>query len=61
MKRLGKGALLAAGTAPAISGALATPAVAATSGSETFTGTLVFSAVAWDCTNCTSGAAAPKL
>ena len=44
MKRLVKGALLAAGTALAISAAPAMPAAAA-SGSETFTGTIVFSAV----------------
>ena len=44
MKRLAKGALLAAGTALAISAAPAMPAAAA-SGSETFTGTIVFAAV----------------
>jgi hypothetical protein len=45
MKRLVKGALLAAGTALAISAAPAMPAAAATSGTETFSGTLVFAAV----------------
>jgi hypothetical protein len=45
MKRLVKGALLVAGTALAISAAPAMPATAAASGSETFTGTIVFSAV----------------
>jgi hypothetical protein len=44
MKRLVKGALLAAGTALAISAAPAMPAAAA-SGSETFSGTIVFGAV----------------
>jgi hypothetical protein len=43
MKRLVKGALLAAGTALAISAAPAMPAAAATSGSETFSATIVFS------------------
>src|SRR5947209_682391 len=45
MKRLVKGALLAAGTALAISAAPAMPAVAATSGSETVSGIIVFAAV----------------
>jgi len=45
MKRLVKGALLVAGTAIAVSGATATPAAAATSGRESFTGTLVFAAI----------------
>jgi hypothetical protein len=45
MKRLVKGALLAAGTALAISAAPAMPATAAASGSETFSGTIVFAAV----------------
>jgi len=45
MKRLVKGALLAAGTALAISAAPAVPAVAATSGSETVSGIIVFAAV----------------
>src|SRR5207253_2606768 len=45
MKRLVKGALLAAGTALAISAAPAMPAAAATSGSETLSGTVVFSGV----------------
>jgi hypothetical protein len=45
MKRLVKGALLAAGTALAISAAPAMPAAAAASGSETFSGTIVFAAV----------------
>ena len=45
MKRLVKGALLVAGTALAISAAPAVPATAAASGSETFTGTIVFSAL----------------
>jgi hypothetical protein len=45
MKRLVKGALLAAGTALAISAAPAMPAAAATSGSETLSGIIVFSAV----------------
>jgi hypothetical protein len=44
MKRLAKGALLAAGTALAIFAASAIPAAAA-SGSETFSGTIVFAAV----------------
>ena len=43
MKRLVKGALLAAGTALAIFAAPAMPAAAATSGSETFSATIVFS------------------
>jgi hypothetical protein len=42
MKRLVKGALLAAGTALAISAAPAMPAAAATSGAETLGGTIVF-------------------
>lgn len=45
MKRLGKGALLAAGTALAISAAPAMSAAAATSGTETLSGTIVFAAV----------------
>lgn len=45
MKRLVKGALLAAGAALAICAAPAMPAAAATSGSETFSGTIVFSGV----------------
>jgi hypothetical protein len=45
MKRLVKGALLAAGTALAISTTPALPAVAATSGTETLSGTLVFAPV----------------
>jgi hypothetical protein len=45
MKRLVKGALLAAGTALAISAAPATSAAAATSGTETLSGTIVFAAV----------------
>ena len=45
MKRLVKGALLAVGTALAISAAPAMPAVAATSGSETVNGIIVFAAV----------------
>ena len=45
MKRLVKGALLAAGTALAISAAPAMPAAAATSGTETLSGTIVFVAV----------------
>jgi hypothetical protein len=45
MKRLVTWALLAAGTVLAISAAPATPAAAAASGSETFSGTIVFSAV----------------
>jgi hypothetical protein len=45
MKRLVKGALLAAGTALAISAAPAMPAAAATSGSETVSGIIVFAAV----------------
>jgi hypothetical protein len=45
MKRLVKGALLAAGTALAISAAPAMPAVAAASGTETLSGTIVFAAV----------------
>jgi hypothetical protein len=45
MKRLVKGALLGAGTALAISAAPAIPAVAATSGTETLSGTIVFAAV----------------
>ena len=45
MKRLVKGALLAAGTALAISAAPAMPAAAATSGTETLSGTIVFAAV----------------
>ena len=45
MKRLVKGALLTAGTALALSAAPAMPATAAASGSETFTGTIVFAAV----------------
>src|ERR1700749_2554335 len=42
VKRLVKGALLAAGTALAISAAPAMPAAAATSGTETLSGTIVF-------------------
>jgi hypothetical protein len=42
MKRLVKGALLAAGTALAISSAPAMPAAAATSGTETLSGIIVF-------------------
>jgi hypothetical protein len=42
MKRLVKGALLAAGTALAISAAPAMPAAAATSGTETLSGIIVF-------------------
>ena len=45
MKRLVKGALLAAGTALAFSAAPAMPAAAATSGSETVSGIIVFAAV----------------
>jgi hypothetical protein len=45
MKRLVKGALLAAGIALAISAAPAMPAAAATSGTETLSGTIVFVAV----------------
>ena len=45
MKRLLKGALLVTGTALAISVAPAIPAVAAASGSETFSGIIVFAAV----------------
>jgi hypothetical protein len=45
MKRLVKGALLAAGTALAISAAPAMSAAAATSGTETLSGTIVFVAV----------------
>jgi hypothetical protein len=45
MKRLVKGALLAAGTALAISAAPAMPAAAATSGTETLSGTIVFAPV----------------
>ena len=45
MKRLVKGALLAAGTALAISAAPAMSAAAATSGTETLSGTIVFAAV----------------
>jgi hypothetical protein len=45
MKRLVKGALLAAGTALAIFAAPAMPAAAATSGTETLSGTIVFAAV----------------
>ena len=45
MKRLVTAALLAAGTALAVSAAPAVPAAAAASGNETFTGTLVFTAV----------------
>jgi hypothetical protein len=44
MKRLVKGALLAAGTALAISAAPAMPAAAAAGGNETFSGTIVFAA-----------------
>ena len=44
MKRLVKGALLAAGTALAISAAPAMSAAAATSGTETLSGTIVFAA-----------------
>ena len=45
MKRLVKGALLAAGTALAISAAPAMSAAAATGGTETLSGTIVFAAV----------------
>jgi hypothetical protein len=45
MKRLVKGALLAAGAALAISAAPAMSAAAATSGTETLSGTIVFVAV----------------
>jgi hypothetical protein len=45
MKRLVKGALLAAGTALAISAAPAMSAAAATSGTETLSGTIVFAAM----------------
>jgi hypothetical protein len=45
MKRLVKGALLAAGTALTISAAPAMSAAAATSGTETLSGTIVFAAV----------------
>ena len=45
MKRFVKGALLAAGTVLAICAAPAMPAAAAASGSETFSGTIVFAAV----------------
>jgi hypothetical protein len=45
MKPLGKGALLAAGTALAICAAPAMPAAAAASGTETLSGTIVFAAV----------------
>jgi hypothetical protein len=45
MKRLVKGALLAAGTALAFSAAPALPAAAATSGSERVSGIIVFAAV----------------
>ncbi len=45
MKRLVKGALLAAGTALAISAAPAMSAAAATSGTETLSGTIVFASV----------------
>ena len=45
MKRAMSWALLVAGTALAISAAPALPAAAATSGGETFTGTIVFAAV----------------
>jgi len=45
MKRPVKGALLAAGIALAVSAAPAMPAAAATSGTETLRGTLVFAAV----------------
>jgi hypothetical protein len=45
MKRMVKGALLAAGTALAISAAPAMSAAAATSGTETLSGTIVFVAV----------------
>jgi hypothetical protein len=45
MKRSVKRALLAAGTALALAAAPATPAAAATSGSETLSGTIVFAAV----------------
>ena len=45
MKQLVKGALLAAGTALVISAAPAMPAAAATSGTETLSGTIVFAAV----------------
>ncbi len=45
MKRLVKGALLAAGTALAISAAPAMPAAAAANGTETLSGTIVFVAV----------------
>src|SRR6516165_11879814 len=45
MKRLVKGSLLAAGVALVISAAPAMPAAAATSGTETLSGTIVFAAV----------------
>src|SRR3954466_13064090 len=45
MKRQWTGALVAAGTALAIAAAPATPASAATSGSERLSGTIVFAAV----------------
>jgi hypothetical protein len=45
MKRLVKGALLAAGIALATSAAPAIPAAAATSGTQTLSGTIVFAAV----------------
>jgi hypothetical protein len=45
MKRPVKGTLLAAGTALAVSAAPPMPAAAATSGSEMFTGTIVFAPV----------------
>jgi hypothetical protein len=45
MKRLVKGALLAAGTALAICAAPAIPAAAAATGTETLSGTIVFAAV----------------
>jgi hypothetical protein len=45
MKRLVKGALLAAGIALATSAAAAIPAAAATSGTQTLSGTIVFAAV----------------
>lgn len=45
MKRLVKGALLAAGIAVALSAAPVMPAAAATSGTETLSGTIVFAAV----------------
>ncbi len=48
MRRQISGALLAAGTALAISAATATPAVAATTGSETFRGVLETSGVSGD-------------